>query len=296
MNYLTCLQNVKTWLELTTTTDDPLLTGMITAFSDAIMSYLERPSFALTQYVEYRNGVGNQTMMLRNWPAVSVSSLQLSQASYGYGGSMFGQNGLVSPPFTVPAQLSWGQPGYFLEPWDGTAAGKPQNLTLAGYTYPRGTANIQITYKAGYAIAGEAQTIPSTPGPYSLSPNCPTGPFLADNVPTYANGTAFTPVTTLTGAAGQYTIVVNSTTGIATYTFNAADQGVAILLNYSFVPASIERACIQWIGEQYSYRKRIGQSSRSMGGQETASYSQKDMPDFIAQMLKPYAKWFPLGG
>ena len=295
MIYLTCLANVKTWLELTSSTDDNLLTGMINAFSDAIMSYLERPSLAVTQFTEYRNGVGNQKMMLRNWPAISVSSLMISQASYGYGGSMFGQSGLQSPPQTIPAQPSWGQPGYFLDPWDGTAAGVPQNLVLSGYYYPRGNSNIQIVYKAGYGITGEAHTIPGSVA-YTVSPNCPTGPFLADNGPTYANGTAFSLVATLTGTAGQYTLTVNSTTGIATYTFNAADASAAILLNYSFVPASVERACIQWIGEQYSYRKRIGQVTRSMGGQETASYSQKDMPDFIAQILKPYAKLFPIAG
>jgi hypothetical protein len=290
---LTCLANLKTWLNVTTDTDDNLMSGMITAFSDVIMSYLERPNFALTQYTEYRSGVGNQKIMLRNWPAVSVSSVQVSPASYGYGGNMFGTSGVLSPPLVIPAQQSWGQPGYFLEPWDGTAAGRPQNLVLSGYTYPRGNANIQIVYKAGYAISGEAQTIPSTPGPYTVTPNCPTGPFLADNGPTYANGTAFTLVTALT-AAGQYTLAVSATTGIATYTFDAADQGVPILLNYSFVPASIERACIQWTGEQYSYRGRIGQKTKSLGGEETASYDTKDMPDFIAQILKPYAKWFPI--
>ncbi len=93
---------------------------------------------------------------------------------------------------------------------------------------------------------------------------------------------------------GQYAVAEVAATGIATYTFAAADQGLGVLLNYSYVPAEIEQAAIEWISERYRYKQRIGQVSQSLGGQETSSYSLKDMPDFIKLILQPYKKVVPL--
>jgi hypothetical protein len=42
------------------------------------------------------------------------------------------------------------------------------------------------------------------------------------------------------------------------------------------------------VGERYNYRSRPGIVSKSVGGQETVSFSQKYMPDFITTMLQPY--------
>ena len=293
MQYLTCLTNLKTWLNVTTDTDDALLNSMIVAFTDAIMSYLERPTFAATQNAEQYDGVGNQKITLRNWPVIAVSTVKVF-GGLGFGGSMFGQSGLPNGVVSIPASNGFGNSGFALESYDGTGAGRPQRVILTGYNYPRGNGNVQITYTAGYQVS-ESRTVPATPGPYTLAPNVPYGPFLADSGPTYASGgAAFTLVSALTGTAGQYTLAVASGTQIATYTFNAADQGVGINLNYSYVPASIERAAIQWIGEQYKYKQRIGQKTSNSNGIETSSYDTKDMPDFIAQILKPYAKFIPL--
>lgn len=290
MQYLTCLNNVKTWLSSSTTTDDALLTSMITAFTDAIMSYLERPTFAATQVTETRDGVGNQKMTLRNWPVISVSAVQVF-GGQGFGGNQFGQSGLPNGVQNIPASSGFGNSGFALEAFDGSAAGTPQRVILSGYNYPRGNGNVQITYKAGYQVTGEAQTV-SGSGPYTVTPSVPYGPFLADSGPVYAVGGApFTLVPALTGAAGQYTLAVAAASQIATYGFNVADLNAAILLNYSYVPASIERACIQWVSEQYKYKARIGLKSTSQNGVETAGYDVKDMPDFIAAILKPYAKW-----
>ena len=292
MQYLTCLNNVKTWLNISTMTDDDLLSNMIIAFTDAIMSYCERATFAATAYQEMRDGVGNQRMTLRNWPVIAVSAVQVF-GGQGFGGNQFGQSGLPNGVQNIPASSGFGNQGFTLEPWDGSGAGSPQRVILSGYNYPRGTGNVQITYRAGYQVSGEAQSVPPSTA-YTLQPNCPYGPFLADSGPTYANGTALTLVSALTGTAGQYTVAVDAPSQVATYTFNSTDANAAILLNYSYVPASVERACIQWVGEQYSYRKRIGLKSQSANGVETSGYDTKDMPDFIAAILKPYAKWIPL--
>ena len=54
--------------------------------------------------------------------------------------------------------------------------------------------------------------------------------------------------------------------------------------------AAINNACIEWVAERYRYRTRIGQSAQTVAGQMTASYSLKDMPDFIRASLDPYRR------
>ncbi len=294
---LTCLNNVKQWVGNTTTTDDAMLTRLITVVSSAILTWLQRPNIALTTYTETLSGRGTQSIMLRNWPATSVTSLTVQNS-------------------VIPAAPDCNSFGYLLEAWDGTSAGKPQLLMMNGYVgggpvngyngwnppysqdmsrigFLRGMNNIQVVYKAGYAVSGEAQTIPAASGPYTLQPLVPNGPWLADNGVTYANGTPLV-LTTGTPSVGQYAVAEVAATGIATYTFAAADQGLGVLLNYSYVPAEIEQAAIEWISERYRYKQRIGQVSQSLGGQETSSYSLKDMPDFIKLILQPYKKVVPL--
>ena len=59
-------------------------------------------------------------------------------------------------------------------------------------------------------------------------------------------------------------------------------------ISYGFIPAAINNACIEWVAERYRYRTRIGQSAQTVAGQQTASYSLKDIPDFIRASLDPY--------
>lgn len=80
--------------------------------------------------------------------------------------------------------------------------------------------------------ADKAATIPATPGPYTVTAANTTG--FADLGVTYsATGVPFTVVAS-SPAVGEYS--VNTSTGV--YTFAAADQGVAVKLNYSYTAAS----------------------------------------------------------
>ena len=88
-------------------------------------------------------------------------------------------------------------------------------------------------------------------------------------------------------ATGQY---IAPTSSNCFYQFAAGDVNAAVLISYSYVPADIEDACINIVGERYSYKSRPGLVSKSLGGQETMSYSQKDMPDYITTMLQPYKR------
>lgn len=286
---LTSLANVKAWLNLTATTDDAQLTRMIAMASNAIFNYTSRPNVARKTYIETRDGAGNDALTLKNWPVVSVAKLQVGNPSNYMAGIAIPTAG------NIPAAPALGQPGFTFEmPDSGDIAGNPQVLSLSGYIFPCGRSNVQITYDAGYCIIGEAASVPATPGPYTVQPLCPSGPFAQNDGPTYATGVALTLVKTLSGTAGQYTIAVDPSTGLATYTFNAADQGAAILLNYSFIPADLEQACFEIVGERYKYKGRIGVVSTTLGGQETMSYSQKPISDFVKGILQPYKLWFPI--
>ncbi|MFZ1923484.1 MAG: hypothetical protein WAU57_17820, partial [Xanthobacteraceae bacterium] len=171
--------------------------------------------------------------------------------------------------------------GYLLETWDGLPPGRPQALDLFDERFRPGRQNVMVSYSAGYAVSGEAATVPAAPGPYNVAVAAPFGPWAGDCGVTYAGGTALTAVAGTPGA-GQY----NVSAGV--YSFAAADAGAAVLLTYGFIPAAINNACIEWVAERYRYRTRVGQSAQTVAGQMTSSYSLKDIPDFIRASLDPY--------
>lgn len=80
----------------------------------------------------------------------------------------------------------------------------------------------------------EANTIPATPGPYTLTIAPPSsGTFVADLGVVDSTGTQYTRVASAP-ATGQYS--VNTGTGV--YTFAAADQGKAIKISYEYSAAA----------------------------------------------------------
>lgn len=78
----------------------------------------------------------------------------------------------------------------------------------------------------------EAATIPATPGPYTVTADNTTG-FADLGVTFTATGVPLIKVAS-SPATGEYS--VNTSTGV--YTFAAADQGLAVKLNYSYTAAS----------------------------------------------------------
>ena len=262
------LSQVKSWLNLTSSVDDALLTTLINQISVAILEYLQRPDFIRTTFTELQSGVGNQRMVLRNWPVISVSSLIADQTP-------------------IPAAPTFGQVGYTIEQWDGTSSGKNQVLTLAGYIFPRRQNNIQIIYQAGYCVQQEAQTVTDVMSVYTVTANQTYGSWSQDDGVTYAaTGIKLIPVAS-SPMTGQYTV----SNGV--YTFSVGDNAASLLINYSFIPAPITQACIEWVSERYRYKSRIGQTSQSLSGAVTSAYSLK-IPDHIVMMLTPYKKWMPL--
>ena len=82
------------------------------------------------------------------------------------------------------------------------------------------------------------------------------------------------------------------------YRFNRGQQNV--IVNYSSgyvnIPADIAQACIELVALRYRERTRIGEVSRSLGGAETVTYSQKDLSDPIKTLLQQYRAVAPVAG
>ena len=268
---LAALADVKAWLAGSSgigSTDDALLSRLITDVSGAIGAYLGRPSLTPRTLTERLDGSGRTRMFLSHYPALQIGSLVIDN---------------VTVPAAAPAPGAPQPFGYLLEPWDGLPPGRPQALDLFALSFGRGRQNVVAGYTAGYAVEGEAAAVPAAPGPYNVSATAPFGPWASDAGVTYPGGAALTAVA-VAPSAGQY----NVSAGV--YTFAAADAGAAVLMSYGFIPAAINNACIEWVAERYRYRTRIGQSAQTVAGQQTASYSLKDMSDFVRASLDPYRR------
>ena len=267
---LAVLADVKAWLSGSSgigSSDDALLARLITDVSGAVAAYLGRASLMPRSYVERIDGNGKARLFLRHYPVLQMTSLAIDNVAI--------------PPTVVPAAGAPFGRGYLLEPWDGLPPGRPQALDLFEALYCRGRQNVVVDYSAGYAVEAESASVPAAPGPYTVTAAAPFGPWASDAGVTYDNGTALVAVPGTPGG-GEY----NVSGGV--YTFAAADAGAAVLISYGFIPAAINNACIEWVAERYRYRTRIGQSAQTVQGQMTASYSLKDMPDFVRASLDPY--------
>ena len=119
---LTTLANVKSWLNIATTTDDATLSRMVTAVSNYIQSWLNR-SFAVASYTDILNGTGGNQLVFHEYPVISVSSMTIS-------GNI------------IPASPDGIQPGYVFD---------ARGIYLIGYQLTKGIKNVRITYSAGYA-------------------------------------------------------------------------------------------------------------------------------------------------
>jgi hypothetical protein len=266
-NDLTTLASLKAWLGITSTNDDALLSSLITHVSSAILNDLGRGTILPTIYNEVHDGGGERSIVLRQWPACQLLDVSVDGVPIA-----IGPNRSPSAPRALTA---------ILDAPDPAPPGRMQRVSLLGGLYPNGDQNIAVTYRAGYEITAEPATVPFT-APYTVNALQAYGSWQTDGGVSYANGTALT--SSPTPVAGAYN-VQNSL-----YTFAAADAGASVVLRYGFIPSDLSRACQDWTAERYAYRARIGQSSKSLGGQETAAFIVKDIPDFVSRLLQPYRR------
>ena len=260
---LVTVADLKRWLQITSSDDDDVLAGLVTATSRAVASLLARPTLLPSQGTDVFDGAGQAAVMLRRWPVTNVASCTIGAVAFG--------------PAIAGAEAA----GFLLDVADPAPPGRMQRLALRGARFGRGLQNVAVTYTAGYGIFGEAATVPSV-SPFTVTAGAPYGAFASDMGVSYAAGGPMTSIGAGVLAAGQYGV----TGGV--YTFAAADAGAQVSLGYGYVPADLARASLEWAADRYSYRGRIGQASRSLGGQETTSFIVRDMPASVATLLQPY--------
>lgn len=117
---LTTLANVKSWMSITSTDHDVVLTRLISAASNFVASWLNRDLFA-ADYNERFNGTGTRSLMLTNYPVLSVAAVVI--------------NGVSVPAGTDTAD------GYFFD---------KDGLALRGYSFQAGVCNVRVSYRGGF--------------------------------------------------------------------------------------------------------------------------------------------------
>lgn len=264
--FLTSLANIKQWLGINNDNSDALLTRMNRSCSAFVLNHLNRDSLSLTQYRDIYDGYGNCFMVLRHSPVFEVQAVSF--------------NGTSIPQATGDGFSSPYSNGWSLEPeYSVLGSGR---LNLYGWVFPRGRGLVAVQCRAGYVAVDEPWTIPATPFQITVL-----NFWLGDVSVKSVDGATFTKVTS-SPAAGQYSVA----DGV--YTFNATDEETEILISYSYTPADIEQAVIEIVGERYRTMDRIGVLSKALGGQETVSFSQKDMSSYVKSNLTPFVNVTPI--
>jgi hypothetical protein len=82
------------------------------------------------------------------------------------------------------------------------------------------------------------------------------------------------------------------------YVFTRRPQNVIVTYTAgcAATPPDIAQACIELVCLRYRERTRIGEVSKSLGGGETVTFSQKDMPDAVKTLLSQYRAVAPASG
>lgn len=287
---LTTPQRVATWMANAPALPSSVISQLITSMTALIYNKLNRARLYSQTFKRTFDGVGNMQLVLPDWPVTSITAVQQGQALVP--ASVLPLQGSAQPAGTNPGF------GYRWVPWAGNLPGDPVVIEfVGGYFYTRAQ-NVQITYQAGYLISNEMWTIPATP--FQVTTLQPQGIWCRDNGVTFADGTPLVPVAAAP-TTGQYIPPPDATPGL--YTFAAADTAKAVLISYSFIPADLEEACIQMVAERYSYRGRIGELSKSLGGQETVRFMRggpgrpwsgtSSLPPEVMDLIWPYASVTP---
>jgi hypothetical protein len=263
---LVSLTALKAHLGVQSSADDILLSSMIGQISRAICTWLNRAFVLPRDVTDIFDGNGRNRIQLRNWPVVSISSVSIDGQS-------------------IPQSTDGHSFGWLLEPGDDDPPGAMQLLMLRSGLFPRGWQNVVVQYRAGYQISEEPQTVPNATPDARIAAEQPYGPFAVDCGVTYASsGAALTPVAS-EPAQGQY--VVDT---FGNYLFASADSGAQVLITYGYVPHDLASCALEWAADRYRYRDRIGATSKSLGGQETAAYRITAMPDYVQQGLRSFAR------
>jgi hypothetical protein len=252
---LTTLAAVKLHLGITNANQDALITSYIARESAAVERYTGR-TFPAVSATRFLNGTGSSTQVLPEAPILSVTSLTVDGAA-------------------VPAAL------------DGVSAGYSFFDTAiylnGGVKFPYGKRNVQCTWTAGYATT-QADTVPAAP--HTITPSTGGRAVVDSGVTRTATGAALALVSG-TPATGQYAFADG------TYTFAAADVGLAVTMAYQYIPGPVEQACIDLVAQDVKTRDNIGIQSKTLAG-ETVVYASDEFTRGIRQALDMFKRMEPV--
>jgi hypothetical protein len=259
---LTTLAAIKDYLGITDDSSDSFLDRLNVAASQFVLTWIDRDSFGVRTYTQNFRGNGKSSALLRSWPALSVISV-------GVGGSFVpaspvGNAGLPGSGYNL-SDIRFG----------------PQSLDLYGYSFWSGAPS-QVVYEAGFRTS-QTSIIPATP--FQIAPTTD-GQWIAD-VKVIIDGIDATKVSA-DPVAGEYSV---DDSGL--YTFAGTDTTKEAITTYDYVPFDVSFAVTELIGEWYKRKDRIGIISKTLGGQETVTFSQKDMGESIRSVLQPYMNVVP---
>jgi hypothetical protein len=132
---LTILENVKTWLPISTTNnaDDGSLMRLITAVSMDFMRATRRPDLLLADYTEVHQGDGGTRLVLFHWPIASIDTLTIGGV-------------------TIPKSADKVAAGFYVD--QDIDPERVWQIYLNGYTFLDGAA-VQAGYSAGYVQPGQ---------------------------------------------------------------------------------------------------------------------------------------------
>lgn len=277
---LTTLTTLQAYLPGTSAPSATVLSGLITRISRSILTHLNRSFIIPKDYVQRFNGSGTRSLVLPNWPVLSLDSVTISGGAV----TLIGDD----------SDLAYQSYGIRIQDWDGIPPGDPAVLEYAGGYFTFGSQNVVVSYRAGYKITDEARVIPAT-SEFRITPLAPYGIWATDEGVTYDDGTALTAISTGTPLAGQYLPPNPDAVSSARtyYTFNASDAERAVLLSYGFVPADLEQAVLEFVMERSAYRSRPGIKSQTLASQETIVYNNSSLSRFVDEVLMGYKSVLP---
>lgn len=272
---LTTVAHVKEWLGIAadSTDSDDNIRRLIQSASTFILSNIQRSTVCVQEYSESYDGNGKNWMLLKQWPVLAVANI------YMPGQTITGSQQLAANVFT-------GQ-GFKVSPSDTPDQG-PQRMTLLGYCFPLGRDSVNVVYTAGFQQVDELTVTKVGESPDFIYTVTLTQTWLEDIGVKDEFGLPMVKVAA-NPAVGEYAV---SAEGV--YTFNSAAENDVVTITYSYVPADLEEAAYQLVGEGIRYQSRIGVKSKTLGGQETIVYDNSWMTQSIDLLLQNYRRVAPI--
>lgn len=258
MPNLTSLANVKSYLAITTTGSDALISALIPRASQHVERWLGRSLPYVVQTGKRLSGYGGPALVLPDKPIISVSAVSVDGTAI-----VESSDGILDA-------------GYTYEQGDGA-------IYLVGSVFSRGRLNVAVSWVAGYQTS-ETANVPASNAP-TLTPT--EGGFASLNVSvTDATGANLTQVTG-TPLVDQYSF------SAGVYTFNTSNANDPVTMTYGYAPGPIEQAVIEMIGLDLKQRDNLGIMSKGLAG-ESVTYTDKGMTASVREMLWPYRRMVPV--